>query len=104
MFQGVADKMHILGFVVMSAGLYQLYILDLSSSSSLVVEGAFNKKRNCFLYDFYSMRYNKKKNQVFGMKVYCEAMPVKQMYYRVSNHMSFMATLMNEKLRESKSS
>ncbi|MEL5938192.1 hypothetical protein WN865_01190 [Tetragenococcus halophilus] len=96
MFQRVADKMHVLGFVVMSAGLYQLYILDLSSSSSLVVEGSFNKKRNCFLYDFYSLRFDKRKNQVFGMKVYCDSVTVKQMYNRVSHHMNFMRSMAKE--------
>ncbi len=90
MFERVPDKLHNLGFVVLSSSFYQLYMMDLSQSSSLIIEGEFNKRKNCFLYDFYMIRFNKSKNQTFGMKIYCESVRVNVMYHKVSQHMKFL--------------
>lgn len=90
LFERVPDKLHNLGFIVLSSNLYQLYMMDLSQSSSLIIEGEFNKQKNCFLYDFYMIRYNKSKNQTYGMKVYCESVRVNVMYHKVCKYMKFL--------------
>jgi hypothetical protein len=95
-FIGVSDRLKDLGFVVMSNGYYQLYVFDLSPRTSIVVEGFFCEQQNKYLYDFYSLKFDKCKNLTYGLKIYCDHVGVASMYKKVENHVHFLKGLVKK--------
>lgn len=61
--------------------------------TSLVIEGFLDKKQGIYLYDFYSMKFDKRRGESYGYKVYCSRVPVTVMFKKVSSHMAFMKQL-----------
>lgn len=62
--------------------------------TSLVIEGFLDKKRGIYLYDFYSMKFDKRSGETYGYKVYCSYVPVTVMFKKVSSHMAFMKQIL----------
>ncbi|OEG12955.1 hypothetical protein BCR25_05555 [Enterococcus termitis] len=62
-----------------------------------MIEGFLDKKTGKYLFDFYSMKYDKRQGKSYGYKVYCQQVYVTTMFKNVSSHMAFMKQLLNGK-------
>lgn len=62
-----------------------------------MIEGVLDKSKGIYLYDFYSMKFDKRSGISYGYKIYCNKVPVTVMYKKVSSHVAFMKQLLDGK-------
>ncbi|EAE0901563.1 hypothetical protein Y136_03235 [Listeria monocytogenes] len=65
--------------------------------TSLVIEGVYIKKKGVFLYDFYSMKFDKTSGVSYGYKLYCHQVTVTVMFKKVTKHIAFVKQLLARK-------
>lgn len=93
-FITLRQRLEKLGFFTLSySNEYQLFSLDLSVRSSLIIEGNLYKRSNKFSYDFYKISYNKKKNETYHTVIYERNTTVTRMYTRVQEYLTYIKVI-----------
>lgn len=88
-FVGVRERMRDLGFVVLSSGLYQLYVADIPPRTSLVVEGERSTRNGKLYFDVYLLTKDSRSNATKINAIYAHKVPVVQMVRIASKQARF---------------